>query len=245
MTTKLSILAALVCGLAAAQQPQDRPQEETRLVNEVESAAPASPVQPRRSVWDFALEALNPRQIRWGDELDRRLAELAEHSAGNPYFRLCAVQAALNLILLLISWLWWDKARQIKWVAAEALAEAINAQRMADAKAFEAIDRHNRHIELCNRVIEAQESGVGADQPSDDAREKIRDLQTQLAAERANGARLEAEAKRRNQLQPQLERRIEQLESRMRDGRDGANAELLARLERAESQLANRYGPQR
>ena len=102
------------------------------------------------------MRVLNPRQINWGTEIDRRLANLREQSIGNPYFRLASFQLGLIVILLLLCWVWWDKMRQIKWVAAECLTDALNARMLAERRAVDAIDRHNRHIELCNRVIEGQ-----------------------------------------------------------------------------------------
>ena len=102
------------------------------------------------------MRVLNPRQINWGTEIDRRLANLREQSIGNPYFRLASFQLGLIVILLLLCWVWWDKMRQIKWVAAECLTDALNARMLAESRAVDAIDRHNRHIESCNRVIEGQ-----------------------------------------------------------------------------------------
>lgn len=265
MTRKLLIGVALICGLATAQQPPDAPpareaERETPTrktkppANQAESGAdavtfdPAQPyrpipvggTQPRESIWEFYLKALNPRQINWGDEIDRRLAVLAEQSVGNPYFRLCALQMGLIVVLLMTCWLWWDKMHQIKWVAAECLTDAINAKRMADHKALEAIGQYNRHIEMCNRVIEGQESGVGGGQGTSDWQQEIRDLQTQLATERTESARLDAERKKQDESQTQLERRLAHMETLIEDRQNGANAELLARLQRAEAELANR-----
>jgi hypothetical protein len=255
----------LICGLAVAQQAVDSqrmpegkgetaPRETEAPDNRVQSGAstvgvnPAQPyrlipvggTQPRESIWEFYLKALNPHQIHWGDEIDRRLTALGEQSIGNPYFRVCAFQTGLILVLLLICWLWWDKTREIKWVAAECLTDAINAKRIADQRALEAIDRHNRHIEMCNRVIEGQESGVGGGQGASDWQREIRDLQTQLATERTQSARLDAELKKRDEFQTQLERRLAQMESAMGDRQNGANSVLVARLQRAEAELAKR-----
>jgi hypothetical protein len=265
MTTRLLVGAALICGLAVAQQPADperapevkgktAPRETEALDKGMESGAgavtvnpaqpfrpiPASGTQPRESIWEFYLKAPNPREIRWGDEIDRCLAVLAEQSIGNPYFRVCAFQTGLILVLLLICWLWWDKTREIKWAAAECLTDTINAKRIADQRALEAIDRHNRHIEMCNRVIEGQDSGVGGGQGAADWQREIRDLQTQLATERTQSARLDAELKKRDEFQAQLERRLAQMESVMGDRQNGASSELVARLQRAEAELGRK-----
>jgi hypothetical protein len=68
----------------------------------------------------------------------------------------------------------------------------------------------------------------------------MHELRTLLATERANSANLEAELKNRDCLQSQMEGRIQQLEENMRDRQSGANAELVARLQRAEAELSGR-----
>ncbi len=196
--------------------------------------------QTRETIFEFYLRTLNPRQINWGEEIDRRMALLAQQSALNPYFRFSAFQMALILLLLVTCWLWWDKMQQIKRVAAECLADAINAKRIADYRALEAINQHNRHIEMCNRVIENHESGLATGSGSEDARRELREAQTQLTAERAKVAKLEADLKNREDIQRSLESRIQQLEKTMLERQGGANAELLARLQRAEAELSNR-----
>ena len=255
MTIKLLIGTVMLCEWLAGQQPPARPAQATP--DQVQSGTgvvtvdpkqlyrplPANRVQPRETIFEFYGRALNPQQTRWGEEIDRRLAVLAEHSISNPYFRLCAFQMALILFLLMICWLWWDKMRQIKWVGAECLADAINAKRIADRKAIEAIGQYNRHIEMCNRVIEGQESGIAAGSGAEEWQRQVRDLQTQLTAERAKSAQLEADLKERQKLQSQMERRLQQLEETVRDRQGGANSELVARLQRAEAELAGRKAP--
>lgn len=204
---------------------------------------PANRVQSRETIFEFYLRTLNPRQVNWGEEVDRRMARLVEQSALNPYFRFSALQTALILLLLLICWLWWDKMQQTKRVASECLADAINAKRIADHRALEAINQHNRHIEMCNRVIENHESGLATGAGSEDLRRELREAQTQLTAERAKVAKLEADLKNRADIQRSLESRIQQLEKTMSERQGGANAELVARLQRAEAELSSRKAP--
>ena len=204
---------------------------------------PANRAQPRETIFEFYLRALNPRQTNWGVEIDRRMALLAQQSALNPYFRFSAFQMALILLLLLTCWLWWDKMQQIKRIAAECLADAINAKRIADLRALEAINQHNRHIEMCNRVIENHESGLPTGGGSDALRSELREALTHLTAERAKVTKLETDLKNREDIQRLLEGRIEQLEKTMSERQGGANAELVARLQRAEAELSNRRTP--
>ncbi len=200
---------------------------------------PLRPAQSRETIFEFYLRALNPRQVRWGDVIEQRLAVLKEQSIGNPYFRLCAFQAALILVLLPVCWLWWDKLHQVKAIAAESLLDALNAKAHADAHALEAIEVHNQHMHACNQVIEAQESGNPNDVVRGGWRQEIDELRTKLAREQAENARLTAALQLREEHQTALDARISQLEVGARDQHGAANAELVARLQRAESQLGS------
>lgn len=202
--------------------------------------ANASASPPRQTIFEFYLGALNPRKIQWGDEIDRRLAILAAQSVGNPYFRVCAFQTGVILILLLLCWVWWDKMRQVKHVAAEWLTDVINAKLLAERRAENAISTYNRHIEMCNRVIERQESGIAAGKSTSEQHQEVQALQTQLAAERAKNAQLDADVKRRTELAAQMEARISHMEAKLREQRDETHTELVARLNRAEAELATR-----
>jgi hypothetical protein len=51
---------------------------------------------------------------------------------------------------------------------------------------------------------------------------------------------LEADFKERQKLQSQMERRLRLFEETVRDPQGAANAELVARLQRAEAELASR-----
>jgi hypothetical protein len=93
---------------------------------------------------------------------------------------------------------------------------------------------------MCNRVIENQESGIATGSGSEDLRRELRDAQTQLTSERAKVASLEAELKNRDGIQKNLESRLQQLEKLMAERQGGTNAELVARLQRAEAELSNR-----
>ncbi len=160
--------------------------------------------------------------------LTGELRSLAEQSVLNPYFRWSAIQTGVILFLLLVCWVWWDKMRQIKWVAAECLADAINAKRIAEDRALEAIGLYNRHIEQCNRVIESQESGLPGASPTDAWRQEVLTLKNKLTAEEAKSMRLQKALEDREALQAGLEQRLRQLETLVQERQNGANAELVA-----------------
>jgi len=203
---------------------------------------PLNSGQSRETIFEFYFRALNPRQVKWGDVINERLANLSVQSVGNPYFWLCALQFACIVVLMLVCWLWWDKLHQVKRVASESLTDAINGKLLADAHAMEAIAVHNRHMDACNRVIEAQHSGNPGDAVRGGWLQEMDDLKSKLSREQAENVRLSAQLKAREDQQAALESRIGQLEIGMRGQQGGANAELVARLQRAESQLASNRG---
>ncbi len=200
---------------------------------------PLNHAQSRETIFEFYFRALNPHQIQWGNVIERRLKSLAEESIGNPYFRLCALESAVIILLLVTCWLWWDKLRQVKVVAAESLSDALNARAFAEAHALEAIETYNRHMDACNRVIESQELGVPAEAQRNVWRLELDELRTKLTKEQAENSRLTALLQQREEQQAELESRISQLEAGMRAQHGTANAELVARLQRAESQLGS------
>lgn len=252
------VFVLLIAAAAAGQSPQKRNAEPKSKaqpgirwvesgpgvvgVNPNQPYRPIAPnrAQSRETIFEFYLRVLNPRQIQWGDEIERRIQNLTDQSVRNPYFRLAAFETAVILLLMLVCWLWWDKMHQVKWVAAECLTDAITAKAIADQRAEDALDQYNRHIELCNRAIETQESGIPGGKGASDWQREIRELQETLTTERSQRARAEAELKNREEMQAQLEWRLSQMEATMQQRREGANSELVARLQRAEAELAGK-----
>ena len=249
MKPTILLLVTILTSSAQPASPRDE-KDQTRVIENGSGLVGVNPAQPYRpiplsggrsgeTIFEFYFRALNPRQIHWGDVIDRRLTALSEQTIQNPYFRLCAVETALIVVLLLACWLWWDKLRQVKVIAADSLVDALNAKTFAEAHALEAIETHNRHMDACNRVIESQELGLPAETQRNAWRQEIEDLRTKLTKEQAENARLTAALQQREEQQAELEVRISQLEAGMRAQHNTANAELVARLQRAESQLSS------
>lgn len=253
----IRILAAMLLTLNVLGQPQPPPpksqQPEIRYVESGSGVVGVNPAQPYRpipagagrspeSIFGFYLRVLNPHQIDWGTEVDRRLEILRAQSVSNPYFRLMSFQLALILFLLVLCWAWWDKMRRIKWIAAECLTDALNAKSIAEERAVEAIERHNRHMESCNRVIEGQTSGIGGGSEGSNAAITIRELQTELAASRAKCQQFEHELQESQAERAKLDSRLVALEAEWNRRAANPDADLVARLERAESELAGRKG---
>lgn len=249
----LLVAALLLPATMSSQEPTSPTKEKSRSVNKQAAVTadparpyrpiPVGPSRPQETIFEFYFKALNPRKIHWGDEIDKRIQQFLDQSIRNPYFRFCAVQMGVILMLLALCWAWWDKLRQTNWITAEWLADAINAKRMSDQRAMDAIAAYNRHMESCNRVVEEQTSGIGKSigyGPNFD----MEKLQNDLAASRAEVERLNAQIQDRDAKLARQEARIQAIETKVAQANDSSKAELIARLERAEAQL-NNQGPRR
>ena len=121
-----------------------------------------------------------PEDIDWGKRWEQRRETLIENTFGNKYFIFCAFLLLLfYTALLAIGWIAWDHKKDIGYFETE-LVKARNWATYWKGRAIEAITRHNEHIEKCNRVIEAGETGI----PVGDAAEAI-DLRHELERTRA------------------------------------------------------------
>lgn len=238
----------LLPATTSSQEPTSPTPEKSRSVNKQAAVTadparpyrpiPVGPSRPQETIFEFYFKALNPRKIHWGDEIDKRIEQFVDHSIRNPYFRFCAVQMGVILMLLALCWAWWDKLRQTNWITAEWLADAINAKRMSDQRAMDAIAAYNRHMESCNRVVEEQTSGIGKS-IGYGPKFEMEKLQNDLAASRAEVERLNAQIQDRDAKLARQETRIQAIETKVAQAHDSSKAELIARLERAEAQLNN------
>ena len=249
----LLVATLLLPKTMSSQEPTPPTTDKSRSVNKQAAVTadparpyrpiPVGPSRPQETIFEFYFKALNPRKIHWGDEIDKRIEQFVDHSIRNPYFRFCAVQMGVILMLLALCWGWWDKLRQTKWITAEWLADAINAKQMSDQRAMDAIAAHNRHMESCNRVVEEQTSGIGK-AIGYGPKFEMEKLQNDLAASRAEVERLNAQIQDRDAKLAKQEARIQAIETKVAQSQDSSKAELIARLERAEAQL-NNQGPRR
>ena len=146
----------------------------------------------QKVTWYEALfRSLNPKNIDWGMSWERRRSIFLENSIGNKYF---VYTAALSLLLVysfvVIVWQRWNHAERLRQLAQRA-ADAMNYAQYWKAGAENAARKHNTHIEKCNRVIEAGESGL----PAGDTAE-VGALRQQVEGKRVEVLNLTSENKR-------------------------------------------------
>jgi hypothetical protein len=102
---------------------------------------------------------VNKDDVDYGAMLERRRRAFLDASAAKPFFWYSALTAALLLALMFAYGVRVMDEKRKLWRAAEILNDVWNDAQYARMTAEKAIDRHNSHMEECNRVIEAQLSG--------------------------------------------------------------------------------------
>jgi len=205
----------------------------------------------QRTTWyDALFRSFNPKNIDWGVNWEQRRAAFIENTIANKYFVFCAfLVLCFYAAALAIGWIAWDHKKDIRYFETE-LVKARNWAAYWKSRAIEAINKHNGHIEKCNRVIEAGESGI----PVGDAAETI-DLRLELERTRSElqnvtseKLRLKSELDEKAKTISDLSLRVDAVTKRIGNGKpdnDAAGAAgfddkaaLVARINRLEAALA-------
>ena len=175
--------------------------------------------------YDFLLKQFNPDNLDYGKWLEERRRVFLQATVRNPYF-LYSFWMTLWSLLLMTAYtkLWIDRRRE-RLVTAEMMTDLYNHDLYSREVAREAIRKHNQHIEQCNRVIEAAESGKplpDAGSGQGDLTAKLQESGAKLEAATRQSERLTAELAQKSQVMADLSLRLEALGTP--NGNEGARA---------------------
>ena len=266
-----ALLAAVAATSSNAQQPESQAATVRQPVATERHAAPiAGSASPRGQspaarysplaaaggykgqhiTWyDALLHSLNPRNIDWGMSWERRRANFLENTAGNRYFVFCAfLVLCFYAALVTMGWIVWDHKKDIRYFETE-LVKGRNWASYWRNRAMEAIGKHNDHIEKCNRVIEAGESGIDIhDSEAADLRRELERTRTELQNATSEKLRLKSELDEKARTISELSLRVDEVSKRIGNGRADSGssgpapsddkAALVARINRLETALA-------
>ena len=267
------LLGALVAFAMYGQQPQQpqplQPWESTGVArrappNAVPDAkagrSPAARYSPLAAqggyrgqgmTWyDALFHSLNPANIDWGMRWEQRRAAFLENTIANKYFVFCAfVVLCFYAAVLAIGWIVLDHKKDILYFETE-LSKARNWATYWKSRAVEAITKHNGHIEKCNRVIEAGETGIPVGDAAEavDLRLELERVRTELQNVTSEKLRLKGELDEKARTISELSLRVDAVSKRIGNGKpdnDSAGAAssddkaaLVARINRLEGALA-------
>jgi hypothetical protein len=158
------IVGLLTLATANASGPQRAVQ--SRATPNTKSNASSNPVSTQRPYqrqvtwYEFMLRQFNPENKDYGRWVEDRRREFIEDRIRNPYFAYSVCMSVGILVVTTVCVKLRIDHRRAMWITAEMMADVYNQDAYSRQIAHEAIDRYNKHIERCNRVIEAGESGA-------------------------------------------------------------------------------------
>ena len=183
---------------------------------------PASP-RPHEEKEDFftsSTKLVNQSDVDYGAMLERRRRAFLDASAANPFFWYSALTTTLLLVLMFAHGVRVMDEKRKLWRAAEILNDVWNDAQYARATAEKAIDRHNLHMEECNRVIEAQLSGrpSPAALETTDAKNELTRVRSELDSVESDRKLLKAKLDEKEKLVDDLSVRLSALEKGEQNG---------------------------
>ena len=190
----------------------------------------------RETFWEFWWHRFNPRNINYGAWIEQRRQVFLEQAGANRYFWFAFWEFAGICFLLL----WAAKERMdrkdTEWEAAECLADLANYADYCKRHALEAIQQHNDHIEVCNRVIESAETGrpmAAGGSGESGWKAEAEKLSSELAQTIADNTKLAAQLEQKTATVTDLSARIDELARNQNAKADGpSNMDLVGRVNR-------------
>ena len=268
---RVGVLALLTAAAVDSQGPQQQPmlqRESVRAHNMASHSAlnskagqfPAARYSPlaaqggyrgQRTTWyDALFHALNPKDIDWGARWEQRRADFLENTIRNKYFVFCGfLVLCFYAALIAIGWIVRDHKKDILYFETE-LVKGRNWAAYWKSRAIEAITKHNAHIEKCNRVIEAGETGIPVGDAADviDLRLDLERARAELQNVTSEKLRLKGELDEKAKTISELSLRVDEVSKKIANGsaehgpsgkaRADDRAALVARINRLETALA-------
>ena len=249
--------SVIVCALlaefilaAASCSPRTAP-----LSKPLPSKAPAdaaalraqSPYQRHDTWYEFMLKQFNPDNFDYGRWVEQERRKLFELLLKNPYFLYSfSITVALLLAATACAKQWVDHRRAM-WITSEMMADLYNQDAYSRQIAQEAIERFNKHIERCNRAIEAGESLAVAGGPNE--MEQLRTELMRVAEERDTATRdrdiAREELRRKSEILAEMSVRLDTRTNKpgaspaakMSSDLGGADAKLVTHINNLQEQL--------
>ncbi len=232
----------LLSGPAAQPQKQE-PSRQVKRYSPYAAAGGYSRQQP--SFWEFWLSRFNPRNVNYGAWLEQKRRAFLRQAGANPYFWFAFSEfAAICLLVLCVAKSRIDR-KDAQGEAASFMADLANYAEYCKQNALEAIRKHNDHIEICNRVIEAEETGrpITSSGTGQDWKAEMETLREKADTLESENSRLKGQLEAKEAGLAGLSSRVDEL-ARSRDGKpNGAgtnsnpNLDLVARVNRLTAEL--------
>lgn len=179
--------------------------------------------------YEALLKKCNPSDFDYGHWLEERREAFLKATLNRPQFWYSLLITAWSLFLMAVcAKLLLDNYRRMR-VTAEMMADLYSHDLHSREAATEAIERHNRHIEQCNRAVE---TSLGVDgRPGwgetriDSLKAELQRITTQLEATMQDRNKLQEELRQKSLVVSDLSLRLDALSKKVNGaGHDGGSA---------------------
>lgn len=224
-------LAITVCLCLAVSSALGKAQQSTTTIprsqySPMAAAQAHGHLQQQPDTWyDFALKRFNPNNFDYGKWLEARRRTFLEATVKNPYFPYSFSITVGFLLLMVVHFKLRIDRRRERVLTEEMMVDLYNHDAYSRKAAREAIDRYNQHIEKCNRVIEAAESGrslvasVSEAEPTANSQQ----LADQLVAITRERDKLQGELGEKTRIITDLSLRVEAISKKTNGNGDAAD----------------------
>jgi hypothetical protein len=178
-----------------------------------------------RDTWyEFLLKQFNLRNFDYGAWLEKRREAFLEATVKEPYFWYSvSVTVGMLLMMATCTKLYLDHRRSMR-VTAEMMADVYSHDLLSRQTAAEAIEKYNRHIEQCNRAIEASEAGDArpgwGETHADSLKTELQRVADQLEATTQDRNKLQEELRQKSLIVADLSTRLDALSKKVNGPRD-------------------------
>ena len=173
-----------------------------------------------RDTWyEFLLKQFNRSNFDYGAWFEKRREVFLQATVKEPHF-LYGVSVTVGMLLVMVAYtkLYLDHRRSMR-VTAEMMADIYSHDLLARQAATEAIEKYNRHIEQCNRAIEASEAGDvrpgWGDTQVDSLRAELQRVASQLEATTQDRNKLQEELQQKSLVVADLSMRLDALSKKV------------------------------
>jgi len=217
------VIALAACVTLASGQPappSPNGADRTQAAGGSQRQADVRPKQQKEDFFTSSTNLVNKGDVDYGAMLERRRQAFLDASAGNPFFWYSALTTAFLMVLMFAYGVRLMDEKRKLWRAAEILNDVWNDAQYARAIADTAIQRHNCHMEACNRVIEAQLSGrpSPAALETTDARNELTRVRAELDSVDSERKLLKAKLDEKEKLLDDMSLRLSALEKGDQNG---------------------------
>jgi hypothetical protein len=177
--------------------------------------------------YEFLLKQFNRSNFDYGAWFERRREVFLQATVKEPHFWYSvSVTAGMLLVMIAYTKLYLDHRRSMR-VTAEMMADIYSHDLLARQAAIEAIEKYNRHIEQCDRAIEATEAGDvrpgWGDTQVDSLRAELQRVAGQLEATTQDRTKLQEELQQKSLVVADLSMRLDALSKKVNGSRSSGN----------------------